>query len=1074
MEPHNSGLYISFPFLLVMFLFGSLVCSLECRGKDCRPVFECPGPYNCTCARGIAGDYELLCPGMGQTSVLSASIMPNKYIQIQCTYATHFTDYNLLNGLKIGPVISVNFRLCPLPNLPFSDLTKAIGINSTSALLFQSYRNLSNTLERKHFKDLTNLTRLVLSSNGLTELPEDLLQDLTNLTWLDLRGNKMRVHENFFNSVPKLQTLELGNNNLTHLEPGFFRSLTRLEHLNLWKNRLKNLTREVFQHLKLLKELDVSSNDMEFLSADAFQDLSQLIRLSLSGNNFSQMPKNLFASTPNLEVLRLYDNRQIMSIPDRFLSNLTKLKEVYLMRNNLQNISENTFWDSKAVTNLSLQSNSLKELPQEIFKDQYDLLTLDLSYNQLRHLPDHIFKSLGKLKYLRMGNNRLQNITRNLFYGLIKLEVLDLEYNELSYLDSDALGHLQQLKHARFSHNMLSFLDEDGRPQGGFSYKDTFGNKSPFRHCVHLEYLYLANNSITEIFSDWRIVLVKLRVLDLSLNKIQYLIVQDVQFISDDVSVDLRHNNITVVNLYGVEALAIGQSTGLVNPRHSKRNVRVLLEGNPLKCDCQAYEIIRYFENKLESEVYVFVTLIPGNLTCDSPEELKGIQATQANSRQLTCELDADYNCPKSCECKLRRSDWGLIVNCTNRGLLEIPRELPLVKYTNHTELFLTGNRIQHLPNTTFVGYQNVTHMYLSRNQIQNIDTGFLSPKIQELAVDYNNLTVFGSNLVRLLSQSTSLKSLRLNNNPWSCECSAKGFLELIQLKFKQIPLLSNVTCSNNNRQLSHLSISDLCPASTVLIVSCILIAAFGILVGSLAFLYYRYQREVKVWLYSHQFCLWFVTEQELDKNKLYDAFVSYSHKDEEFVINTLVPELESGDTPFKLCLHYRDWIAGEWIPNQIARSVENSRRTLVVLSPNFLESVWGRMEFRAAHKQALSEGRARVIVVLYGDVGPTDQLDPELKAYISMNTYVKWGDPWFWGKLKYALPHAPSIVKNNLNLMKGRGSRKEKNYVDDKLELIHTLDSPSSPTGGTTPPSEVAITPTETITVSNRNRLRQ
>lgn len=289
-----------------------------------------------------------------------------------------------------------------------------------------------------------------------------------------------------------------------------------------------------------------------------------------------------------------------------------------------------------------------------------------------------------------------------------------------------------------------------------------------------------------------------------------------------------------------------------------------------------------------------------------------------------------------------------------------------------------------------------------------------------------------------------------------------------------QIPLLSNVTCSKDNRPLSHLSISDLCPASKILIASCISIAAFGILVGSLAFFYYRYQREVKVWLYSHQFCLWFVTEQELDKDKLYDAFVSYSHKDEDFVINTLVPELESGEPSFKLCLHYRDWIAGEWIPNQIARSVENSRRTLVVLSPNFLESVWGRMEFRAAHKQALSEGRARVIVVLYGDVGPTDQLDPELRAYISMNTYVKWGDPWFWGKLKYALPHTPSLVKTQLQLLKGRGSRKEKNYVDDKLELIHTLDSPSTPAGGTTPPSEAAITPTETITVSNRNRLRQ
>lgn len=116
-------------------------------------------------------------------------------------------------------------------------------------------------------------------------------------------------------------------------------------------------------------------------------------------------------------------------------------------------------------------------------------------------------------------------VSRDVFQGLNELESLDLEHNLLNYLDSEAFGPLEQLKHAQLSHNLLSFINEEGYPQGGLSYTDIIGNQSPFRHCTKLEYLYLANNSIGDIFDDWRINLLKIRTLDLSYNKIQRLVV---------------------------------------------------------------------------------------------------------------------------------------------------------------------------------------------------------------------------------------------------------------------------------------------------------------------------------------------------------------------------------------------------------------------------------------------------------------------------------------------------------------------------------------------------------------------
>jgi protein toll len=67
--------------------------------------------------------------------------------------------------------------------------------------------------------------------------------------------------------------------------------------------------------------------------------------------------------------------------------------------------------------------------------------------------------------------------------------------------------------------------------------------------------------------------------------------------------------------------------------------------------------------------------------------------------------------------------------------------------------------------------------------------------------------------------------------------------------------------------------------------------------------------------------------------------------------MDELVSRLEA-EEGFKLCLHFRDWTPGDWIPDQIVRSVEQSKRTVVILSKSFLESVWSRLEFKAAHAQ--------------------------------------------------------------------------------------------------------------------------
>ncbi|KMQ97462.1 protein toll [Lasius niger] len=460
----------------------------------------------------------------------------------------------------------------------------------------------------------------------------------------------------------------------------------------------------------------------------------------------------------------------------------------------------------------------------------------------------------------------------------------------------------------------------------------------------------------------------------------------------------------------------------------------------------------------MNPNVQNYFHIIPANLTCQSPEELKNIPVTKLKSESLMCmvnDTDPDTKCPEKCNCYKRPEDDAYIFDCSHKNLTSVPSDIKNPGNFKQLELIFAYNQLTRIPDLKNLKFESVKKLILSHNNISEIFLDEIPRTIQVLELHNNNISTIRPDVLEFLKNSTNL-NLTLHENPWICDCSTKDFLSFIQTKLVTIPNLYQVTCPGKNKPISEMTTIEFCPFDNTAIVGVsIAIALMGLLIGISGLLYYKYQQHIKVWLFTHQWCLWFVTEEELDKEKLYDAFVSYSHRDHDFVVNELV-KLENGPTPFKLCLHYRDWLAGEWIPANIARSVEDSRRTIVVLSPNFLESVWGRMEFRAAHSQALSEGRARVILILYGDIGPTDDLDPELKAYISMNTYVKWGDPWFWDKLRYALPHKSKLPRKSSTV----GRKIFENHQlcipanRDKKELMYPIRIPETPPN-TTPPAD-------------------
>ena len=193
---------------------------------------------------------------------------------------------------------------------------------------------------------------------------------------------------------------------------------------------------------------------------------------------------------------------------------------------------------------------------------------------------------------------------------------------------------------------------------------------------------------------------------------------------------------------------------------------------------------------------------------------------------------------------------------------------------------------------------------------------------------------------------------------------------------------------------------------------------AFLIVVIALSVFLYRHKWDVRF------FCLRFITDrkayqelQETNTEYEYDAFVSYHKDDRGWVRNELYENIDLRDGEvdtinlhrFRLCIHDRDFIPGEAIEENILKAIESSRKTIFVLSRNFLKSVWCEFELQIARKECVEKGRNLIIAVMLEPLSVEDKMSRSVERLIRQNTYIEWPeDPLkrinFWDKLRAAL----------------------------------------------------------------------
>ncbi|CAC5368021.1 unnamed protein product [Mytilus coruscus] len=336
------------------------------------------------------------------------------------------------------------------------------------------------------------------------------------------------------------------------------------------------------------------------------------------------------------------------------------------------------------------------------------------------------------------------------------------------------------------------------------------------------------------------------------------------------------------------------------------------------------------------------------------------------------------------------------------------------------TGLVLSKNRIPNLPENIFKSQRNLQKLDLSENIFTDITFRVSHMMhLQELDLSGNRITIVGDPIT---SQWESLArkqnfSVDLTENMLECNCISIKFIEWMTItnvrlknrkKYKCMLWNRTIIALHNPRETYNL-LKKHCTSYEhleIALVSGILLFII-IIVGAVV---YRYRWKLRYLYYIVKVKYSSLhSENEEEYSYMYGAFVSYADEDRMFVHNTLLQKLEI-ENGIELCLHKRNFLPGNDIATNITSAIHNSRRTLVIMSHNFLKSYWCMFKYNMARMESIYERRnENVLFLMFYEQMPSCDLPLNVLEMIQSKSYIEYpndeyGDTVFWDQLVNAL----------------------------------------------------------------------
>uniref|UniRef100_A0A8C6UB02 TIR domain-containing protein n=1 Tax=Neogobius melanostomus TaxID=47308 RepID=A0A8C6UB02_9GOBI len=809
--------------------------------------------------------------------------------------------------------------------------------------------------------DSTDSRTINCNDHKLSRIPSDIPK---TAVILNVSHNNINfIQQSYFSGLTELQILDLSNNQISHIEDASFSHLSSLTVLSLIGNKLMELTDHMFTGLSNLTVLNLTENQITFVSEFVFVPLTKLLQL------------------------RLRDNR-LSSISDivKVVSFCPLLKFLDLSNNPLSSIESEQFPFPLNITELDL---SWTLLNQAFLRN---LRTLDMSLTDFTNETYQlILQSLDSLEKLSLSNvGRLDGALFNWACGIQTLQTLDLSFNgylivTASFgerpegLGPSSLQMLTRLSMLNLGANSLTEVPLTIRNMSSLTSLSLHANKISELRCLDFSGLHL------------------LKILNLSFNKFR----------------DLK--SCVFQDLQSLEKLFV-QKTSILNLDDCFGKTLP----NLLVLDAADNNI-----EELQRGVF-------SNMTCLKDLELQTKSVTEMLVYQETFVGLTDLRTlsmspififdPPSAGVGPRSSSRG-------RSQLQQVFNLPLLQTLRITVskdvcVDLTKDLFKGLDDLKVLSWRGcfwnlfqpltvLQTLDLSENHLKSMD--FLSEanltQLQTLIIKNNDMSVINE---RVFEALPSLRYLDLSDNPFVCNCSNADFIDWVirnrqvyvngayQYRCTSLPSEQGALLLEFDYRWCWESVGFFCFICSSALVLLTLLLSFLHHFLRLHLLYGFYL--LRAFLYHRQ------RQRGRGCAEIYDALCHTTSTTRSGFTESCCPSWRTAG--WKLCLHHRDFEPGKAIMENIVDAIYSSRKTLCVISHQYLLSEWCSREIQMASFRLLDEQKD-VLILLFLEELSSNQLSPffRMRKLMRSRTYLSWSGArghrgLFWERVRHALHH--------------------------------------------------------------------